>query len=89
MADRPIPEQAQKPTARLLTVLEVARMLGMSTRSVWRLAKQNRCPLPLKLGRSTRWRTAEIEIWIEQGCPRTPDDVERKTTRSETLRTGR
>lgn len=53
----------------LLRVEEVARLLGVSVRSVWRLTKQHRCPRPLQLGRSTRWRKSDIELWVAQGCP--------------------
>jgi excisionase family DNA binding protein len=55
-------------TTLLLTVTEVARLLGISTRSVWRLARAGRCPEPVRLGRATRWRRREVEAWVSEGC---------------------
>jgi len=49
---------------------EVARMMGVSERTLWRLASAGRVPEPVRIGRNTRWRLAEIKEWIECGCPR-------------------
>jgi predicted DNA-binding transcriptional regulator AlpA len=53
----------------LIDVKDVARMIGSSSRHVARLAKDNRLPRPIKVGRLTRWRRVEIIAWIERGCP--------------------
>lgn len=53
----------------LLTADEVAQLLGISTRTLWRLCSAGRCPPPLRIGGNTRWRRAEIETWVVQGCP--------------------
>lgn len=55
--------------ARLLTVDEVAGLLGVSTRHVWRLADGGRMPPPLRLGGARRWDRQTIEDWIANGCP--------------------
>ena len=26
-------------------------------------------PMPIKLGRSVRWRKAEVDQWVNEGCP--------------------
>lgn len=53
--------------ARLLSVAEVARMLTISTREVWRRADSGELPRPVRLGRRTRrWPREEIEEVIER-----------------------
>lgn len=47
----------------------VAEMLGVSTRTVYRLADAGKMPAPVKLGSLVRWNRARIEVWIEQNCP--------------------
>lgn len=53
----------------LLTVKEVAEMLGLSERTVYRLADAGNMPRPVKLGAAVRWRRNELERWIDDGCP--------------------
>ena len=48
---------------------EVARMMGVSERTLWRLASAGRVPQPVRIGRNTRWRRAEVADWIAKGCP--------------------
>lgn len=56
----------------LLTVKEVAEMLGLSERTVYRLADGGNMPRPVKIGAAVRWRRNELDMWIEKGCPKTP-----------------
>lgn len=51
--------------ALLLKVEEVAAMLGLSERTVWRLASSGEFPQPIKLGRSVRWARSTIEKFVE------------------------
>ena len=53
----------------LLTVKEVAEMLGLSERTVYRLADMGKMPRPVKIGAAVRWRRSELDTWIEDGCP--------------------
>ncbi len=53
----------------LLTAEEVAAMLGISERTLWRLLSAGDVPRPVRFGRNTRWRLVEIRDWIEKGCP--------------------
>ena len=57
------------PAPLLITAEEVAGMLDISTRTLWRLVSARRIVAPLKIGGSTRWRRAEIEAWVAAGCP--------------------
>lgn len=54
---------------RLLTVEQVAELLQVSTRTVWRLRGSERIPKPVVFGGSLRWRADELQTWIEAGCP--------------------
>lgn len=56
-------------SVELLDVRAVAEMLDCSARHVYRLADAGRLPRPIKLGALVRWRRAELEAWIDAGCP--------------------
>jgi prophage regulatory protein len=56
-------------SARLLAVDDVAAMLGVSARHVYRLADDGRMPRPVKLGGAVRWDRVAISEWIAAGCP--------------------
>jgi excisionase family DNA binding protein len=56
-------------TKALLNADEVAAMLGISERTLWRLLSAGKVPEPVRFGRSTRWRLADVKEWIEEGCP--------------------
>ena len=61
--------RSQQP-CRLLTVKELAAMLGVHERTVWRLAGeaeagQGNFPKPLRVGpRIVRWRQSDVESYI-------------------------
>ena len=57
---------------RLLTVHDVAKRLGISTRQVWKLVKLGQVPPPLKLARSARWKESAISAFIANGCKLVP-----------------
>ncbi len=51
----------------LLSVNEVAELLSVSPRSVWRFAAAGKLPRPLRVGgRSARWRASEIQRFLDQ-----------------------
>ena len=53
----------------LLSIGEVARLLTVSTRSVWRMRRERRMPSPIKLRGSVRWRLDDLRQWMAEGCP--------------------
>jgi excisionase family DNA binding protein len=53
----------------LIAADEVAAMLDISTRTLWRLVSAKRVVAPVRIGGSTRWRRAEVEAWVAAGCP--------------------
>lgn len=49
---------------RLLTVNDVAKLLKLSVRSVWRLVAANLIVKPIKIGGSIRWRVEDFNTWL-------------------------
>jgi prophage regulatory protein len=56
-------------TERLLTARELADMLQVSVRTVWRLRSSASIPAPVRIRGSVRWNRDEVQRWIDQGCP--------------------
>lgn len=59
----------QQSQTLMATVGDVARMLHISIRQVWRLHSIGRLPNPVRLGNCVRWRIDEIRAFVEAGCP--------------------
>ena len=59
----------ERPVVLLIAAEEVARLMGISERTLWRLLSAGKIPKPLHVGRSARWRLAEVREWIDRGCP--------------------
>lgn len=53
----------------LCDVREVAAALGVTTRTIWRMRDSGQMPTPIRVRGSVRWRRADVEQWIEAGCP--------------------
>jgi len=54
----------------LVNARELARVLAVSERTLYRLKSTGELPPPVVLGGSVRWRLDEIRQWISKGCPR-------------------
>lgn len=54
--------------AVLLDVKEVAALLGISDRTIWRMADAGQMPRPLSISRLRRWRRSDLMEWIDNGC---------------------
>ena len=70
--DRPARDGDQKADnvhARLIDAAAAARLCGVSKSGWWAFHAAGRCPLPVRLGRATRWRRDELSDWIDAGCP--------------------
>lgn len=48
----------------MLTVKEVAAMLHIGVRSVWRKLQDGRLPPPIKMTGSTRWAKSTLHEWM-------------------------
>ncbi len=54
----------------LLNVTEVAEILSLSRRSVWRYAAAGKLPRPVRLNRHTvRWRASDIQRHLDTLAP--------------------
>lgn len=58
------------PTPTLINAHELADILGISQRTIWRLIASGKLIQPIRIGTSVRWRLDLVNDWIENGCPR-------------------
>jgi excisionase family DNA binding protein len=61
MSNQPTPPQPE-----LLSVNDLAHLLGVSPRTVWSMRYKGSLPAPFKLGGLLRWRRATILEWIRE-----------------------
>ena len=59
----------QDSPATLLDVSQVATVLNVSPRTVYRMADSGAMPRPRYLNSLVRWSRLEIEAWVAAGCP--------------------
>lgn len=52
-----------------ISARELAELLGVSLRQVWRLNATAKLPRNMQLGGSRKWSRTEIMNWFEAGCP--------------------
>lgn len=62
----PVPSSAEPLAVDAKTL---ARMLCCSVRHIERQDAAGKLPAPVRIGRSKRWRAAEIDAWLQAGCP--------------------
>jgi predicted DNA-binding transcriptional regulator AlpA len=53
----------------LLVAKDLASLLAVSERHLWRMRSGGLLPDPIHLGRSVRWRRREILEWLDAGAP--------------------
>ena len=67
-----VPETNPPNTTLLLSVSEVAQLLGggVSVRSVWRWVSESKFPKPVQIGGRKLWRRKDIELFAgdAEGC---------------------
>lgn len=49
---------------------DLASMLKISVRTVWRLSDAGEIPGKLRIGKSVRWSRRIVDSWFEKGCPK-------------------
>lgn len=64
---------ASVPAPLCIDAAELARLLHVSVRQVYRLRDAGRLPAPLEFGGCVRWSLREIEAWIAAGAPNRRD----------------
>jgi len=59
-------KQTQIP--RLISVTDLAKMLSLSPRTVFRLRASEKLPPPVFVGGSVRWKFTDIELFLLCNC---------------------
>ncbi len=54
---------------QFITAKELAKLLKISMRTLWRLRRDRAIPEPVTIGKSLRWDLNLITNWIATGCP--------------------
>jgi prophage regulatory protein len=54
---------------QLIDIERLAEITGLSKPTLWRHNEAGLIPAGMKIGRAVRWRLADVERWIESGCP--------------------
>jgi predicted DNA-binding transcriptional regulator AlpA len=57
---------AEMDRKKLLTSWDVASLLSIGERTVWKWAASDRMPKPVRLGGVTRWMASEIDQWLAE-----------------------
>jgi len=52
----------------LLTVPQVARLIGLAPRTLWRMIPEGRTPETVRVGRHVLFKALEVTQWVEAGC---------------------
>jgi len=61
--------KSAKKQNQLLTAKQLGVLLSLSTRQVFRLNSCGKIPAPVRIVGSVRWRSSDIDHWINLGCP--------------------
>jgi predicted DNA-binding transcriptional regulator AlpA len=57
-------EQAGSDELELLSARDLARLWGISVRTIRRLHRAGKLPRPVRIGRAVRWRKKEIRAFV-------------------------
>lgn len=61
------PGAPPQPLIALLTAKQLAKLLGVTVRTVWRWEEEGRCPRGVRLTRNTvRWHAGQVQEFIDR-----------------------
>lgn len=66
----PVAPLAPAADPLLIDVIATAALVKVSTRTVTRWSDAGIMPKGRKLGNLVRWSKAEIQKWVDDGCPK-------------------
>jgi len=53
---------------QMISADDLAAILKISKRTLWRLLSSKGLPEPTRFGKCVRWRRGIMEQWIDKGC---------------------
>lgn len=51
---------------QLVDMRFITKLTGLTDKWFYKLIKDGQFPKPIKLGRSSRWKQSEVELWLQQ-----------------------
>lgn len=71
MEDQPTQVELSEGELRPILVAadRAALLLSISERTLRKLDSMEQIPTPVRIGRRVLWSVAELEEWVEAGCP--------------------
>jgi predicted DNA-binding transcriptional regulator AlpA len=66
----------------LIRLADVVRIVGLRKSQIYKLISLGQFPLPVKIGRASRWSAAEITEWVEARLADRDGDVLRTYDRA-------
>jgi len=55
-------------TETLETDVQLAKRLGVSRRQIHKLRAMGKLPREIRINRSLRWKSSDLDAWILNGC---------------------
>ncbi|HAW7708401.1 TPA: AlpA family transcriptional regulator [Escherichia coli] len=49
---------------KLVDMIFITEFTGLSDKWFYKLISEGKFPKPIKLGRSSRWRESEVQVWL-------------------------
>ncbi|AVW79465.1 TPA: AlpA family transcriptional regulator [Escherichia coli] len=59
-------EQISLLDDQLVDMRFITKLTGLTDKWFYKLIKDAQFPKPIKLGRSSRWKKSEVELWLQQ-----------------------
>jgi len=66
MEDSIMTEQISLLDDQLVDMRFITKLTGLTDKWFYKLIKDGLFPRPIKLGRSSRWKQSEVELWVQQ-----------------------
>lgn len=66
MEDSNMTEQISLLDDQLVDMRFITKLTGLTDKWFYKLIKDGLFPKPIKLGRSSRWKKSEVELWLQQ-----------------------
>lgn len=66
MKDSIMTEKISLVDDQLVEMRFITKLAGLTDKWFYKLIKDGLFPRPIKLGRSSRWKKSEVELWLQQ-----------------------